>query len=111
MNDSEKLSDSDIQDLYERNRDLRNARINLAIGVITIFLALWAIILAFISQIIKPESSIYFCRSYLIENCSCSVVPIKAMANNTVFGFPSKAISKPWIPILSSKEPIPCVGL
>jgi hypothetical protein len=73
MNDSEKLSDSDIQDLYERNRDLRNARINLAIGVITIFLALWAIILAFVSQIVQPESTVEICLDlYYNGSCNCS---------------------------------------
>ncbi len=77
MNSSKKPSDSDIynfeiQDLYERNRDLRNARTNLAIGVITIFLALWAIILAFVSQIIKPENAVDICLGDYNSSCYCS---------------------------------------
>jgi hypothetical protein len=64
----------EIEDLYQRNRDLRNARITLAIGVITIFLALWAIILAFISQIITPESVVDVCIGTYndLNLCNCS---------------------------------------
>jgi magnesium-transporting ATPase (P-type) len=71
---SNKNSDSlKKDDLYQRNRNLRNARINLAIAVITIFLALWAIILAFISQIITPEIAINVCDGTfnISNNCSC----------------------------------------
>jgi hypothetical protein len=81
--DAATLHNLEIEDLFERNRDLRNARVNLAISVITIFLALWAIILAFISQIIKPESSVEYCGIYSIDDCnSCNVVPINATPNN-----------------------------